>query len=282
LKNLGFVFVFCFVVNTSVLANAIYSLDLTQEVQEQTAPLSNEALAKRLANPVAAMISVPLQFNLDRKIGPGNSGKRYTLNIQPVVPIEINKDWNLISRTILPIVRQKNILVDTGEQTGIGDITQSFFFSPVKKTDSGWILGVGPVFLLPTASDEFLGSEKWGAGPTFVGLKQDGPWSYGMLANHIWSVGGKSSREDISSTFLQPFVTYTTSDAWTFALQTETSYNWKSSEWSIPLECNVAKLTKFGNQSVSLSVGLKYWADAPDSGAKGLAFRAGVTFLFPF
>jgi len=158
LKNLGFVFVFCFVVNTSVLANAIYSLDLTQEVQEQTAPLSNEALAKRLANPVAAMISVPLQFNLDRKIGPGNSGKRYTLNIQPVVPIEINKDWNLISRTILPIVRQKNILVDTGEQTGIGDITQSFFFSPVKKTDSGWILGVGPVFLLPTASDEFLGS----------------------------------------------------------------------------------------------------------------------------
>jgi hypothetical protein len=262
--------------------DTVVGFELFQPSDKTPAPLSNQELAKKLANPVAAMISVPFQFNLDRKIGPNNKGKRYTLNLQPVIPFSINEDWNLISRTILPVIRQKDIFVDAGEQTGIGDITQSFFFSPINKADSGWILGAGPVFLFPTASDDLLGSEKLGAGPTFVGLKQDGPWTYGLLTNHIWSISGASSREDVSSTFLQPFITYTTSDAWTFALQTETSYNWDSSEWSIPLELNLAKLTKFGNQSVSLSVGLKYWVDTPDSGAEDLAFRVGITYLFPF
>ncbi len=246
------------------------------------APPSSEELAKKLANPVAAMISVPFQFNLDRKIGPSNKGKRYTLNLQPVIPFSINDDWNVISRTIVPLVHQSDMFSGAGDQTGVGDIAQSFFFVPKKKTESGWILGLGPIFLLPTASEDLLGGEKRGVGPTFVGLKQDGPWTIGLLANHIWSVGGNKNRADINSTFIQPFVTYTTPDAWTIAFQTESTYNWETSDWSVPIECTVAKLMKFGEQSVSLFVGLKYWADTPDSGPEGLAFRGGFTLLFPF
>ncbi len=262
--------------------DTVVGFELFQPSDKTPAPLSNQELAKKLANPVAAMISVPFQFNLDRKIGPNNKGKRYTLNLQPVIPFSINKDWNLISRTIVPLVHQSDIFSGSGDQTGVGDIAQSFFFVPKKTTESGWVLGLGPIFLLPTASDDLLGSEKWGAGPTFVGLKQDGPWTFGVLANHIWSIGGNDKRDDISSTFIQPFVTYTTPDAWTFALQTESTYNWETSDWSVPLECTVAKLMKLGEQRVSFFVGLKYWADTPDSGPDGLAFRAGFTLLFPF
>ena len=262
--------------------DTVVGFELFQPSDKTPAPLSNQELAKKLANPVAAMISVPFQFNLDRKIGPNNKGKRYTLNLQPVIPFSINKDWNLISRTIVPLVHQSDIFSGSGDQTGVGDIAQSFFFVPKKTTESGWVLGLGPIFLLPTASDDLLGSEKWGAGPTFVGLKQDGPWTLGVLANHIWSIGGNDKRDDISSTFIQPFVTYTTPDAWTFALQTESTYNWETGDWSVPLECTVAKLMKLGEQRVSFFVGLKYWADTPDSGPDGLAFRAGFTLLFPF
>ncbi|MBT4530125.1 MAG: transporter [Phycisphaerae bacterium] len=256
---------------------------MQQSQQQDTtkAPLSDEELAKKLANPVAAMISVPFQGNYDRKIGPNNDGDRYQLNFQPVVPIELNDDWNLISRTIVPIIDQNNILPGSGRQKGVGDVLQSFFFSPRKPTDSGWILGAGPVFLLPTASNDLLGAEKWGAGPTFVGLRQEGPWTYGLLANHIWSFAGNKNRADISSTYAQPFASYTTKDAWTFTAQTEMTYNWKTDEWSIPLEGTAAKMLSFGNQKVTIFGGLKYWVDSPDSGPQGLGFRFGITLLFP-
>jgi hypothetical protein len=177
-------------------------------------------LAKKLANPVAALISVPFQLNYDPDIGPAEDGERWTLNFQPVVPIELNKDWNLISRTILPVIDQQDIFPGAGSQTGIGDIVQSLFFSPKAPTESGWIWGVGPVFLLPTGSDELLTTDKWGGGPTGVALKQQGPWTYGILANHIWSFAGDDARPDVNSTFLQPFVNYTTPAAVSFILNT--------------------------------------------------------------
>ena len=231
--------------------------------------------------PVAAMISVPFQGNYDRKIGPNNDGSRYQLNFQPVIPIELNDDWNLISRTVVPIIKQKDILPDSGTQTGVGDTVQSFFFSPRKPTEDGWILGVGPALLLPTASNDLLGTEKWGAGPTFVGLRQDGPWTYGILANHIWSYAGNKNRADVNATFVQPFASYTTNDAWTFGIQTETTYSWETEEWSIPIEGVVSKMTTIGNQKLNIFGGLKYWVDSPNSGPKGLGFRFGITLLFP-
>jgi hypothetical protein len=265
--------------------STLFTISLLQQPKQKdnTKPaLSDEELAKKLANPVAAMISVPFQGNYDRKIGPNNDGSRFQLNFQPVIPIELNDDWNLISRTIVPIIKQKDILPGSGTQTGVGDIVQSFFFSPRKPTEDGWILGVGPVFLLPAASNDLLGTEKWGAGPTFVGLKQNGPWTYGILANHIWSFAGNNDRTDVNATFMQPFASYTTPDAWTFGIQTETTYSWEAEEWSIPIEGVVSKMLTIGTQKLNLFGGIKYWADSPQGGPKDFGFRAGVTLIFPF
>ena len=137
----------------------------------------SQDLAKKLANPVASLISIPLDLDYDHDIGPADDGSRITLVAKPVVPVTHNADWNLISRTILPLVSQDDIFPGAGDQTGLGDILQSFFFSPAKPTAGGLIWGAGPVLLLPTATDELLGSEKWGLGPTGVLLKQSGPWT---------------------------------------------------------------------------------------------------------
>jgi len=239
-----------------------------------------EDLAKKLNNPVAAMISVPLQLNYDERIGAGRQGSKWTLNVQPVVPFSLNADWNVISRTILPIIHEDDVLPGTS-QSGIGDITQSLFFSPTKPTAGGLIWGVGPVFLLPTGSDDQLSARKWGFGPTAVLLKQEGPWTYGALMNHIWGAGGDDQRSNISSTFLQPFVSYTTKDAWTYSLNTESTYDWKGKQWSVPINALVSKLVKFGHQPVSIGGGLRYWADGPDNGPHDLGARLVVTFLFP-
>lgn len=242
---------------------------------------SAEELAKELANPVAALISVPFQFNYDREIGPVDDGERLLVNFQPVVPIGLNQDWNIISRTILPFVWQNDVAPGAGSQSGIGDVVQSLFFSPKAPTAGGWIWGAGPVFLLPTGSDDLLTADKWGAGPTAVVLRQQGPWTYGGLANHIWSFAGNDARADVSTTFLQPFVSYTTPAAWTFALNTESTYDWQAEKWSVPINANVSKVTKIGSQLVSLGAGLRYWVDSPASGPEGVGARVTVTFLFP-
>ncbi|TGW06688.1 transporter, partial [Mesorhizobium sp. M2D.F.Ca.ET.145.01.1.1] len=155
-------------------------------------------LAKKLSNPIASLISVPFQFNWDQGYGPNDGDKGY-VNIQPVIPFSLNDDWNVISRTILPVAYQHDIAGPSGNQFGLGDISQSLFFSPKKPTANGIIWGVGPVFLFPTATDELLGGQKWGAGPTAVVLKQKDGWTVGMLANHIWSFAGDGDRSDINA-----------------------------------------------------------------------------------
>lgn len=239
------------------------------------------AMAKKLANPVAALISVPLQLNYDSGFGPVEEGEKWLLNIQPVVPISISEKWNLISRTILPVVDQSDLFPGSGSQFGLSDIVQSLFFSPKEPTASGWILGAGPVFLLPTGTDDLLTTDKWGAGPTAVVLKQQGRWTYGALGNHLWSFAGNDDRADVNATFVQPFLTYGTPKAWSFTLATESTYDWDNAQWSVPVVAAVSKVTKIGSQLISVGGGLKYWADGPENGPEGFGYRFVVTLLFP-
>jgi len=238
-------------------------------------------LAKKLANPVAAMISIPIQANYDRGIGAGGDGNRLSVNFQPVIPFPLNKDWNLISRTILPVISQRKVSAAGSEDFGIGDITQSLFFSPNRITTRGLIWGIGPVFLLPTASESCLGQEKWGAGPTGVVLKQTGPWTCGMLANHIQSFAGASARVDVSATFLEPFVSYITKTRTTISLNTESTYDWNGKERSVPVNFIIGQMIKIGRQHMQVGAGVRYWAETPAGGPQGWGARLVVTFLVP-
>jgi len=255
---------------------------ITAHAQDATATEADQAaeLAKKLQNPVAALISVPFQNNFEFNGGPNDDGFKYQLNIQPVVPFSLNEDWNLISRTIVPFIHQDDMIAKGSSQTGLGDTVQSLFFSPKAPTSGGVIWAVGPVFQLPTATDNLLGEEKWGMGPTALALKQQNGWTYGALFNHIWSFAGDNDRRDVNRTFTQPFVSFTTKTQTTFGFNTETSYDWKSEQWTVPLNVTVGQLLKVGKLPVSLTLGAKYYAEG-SSIAPEWGLRFVVTFLFP-
>ena len=242
---------------------------------------SDADLAQQLSNPVADLITIPVQMNFDYDIGPRDDGWKWQTNIQPVIPFSLNDDLNLITRTIIPVIYQEDIFPSTGSDFGLGDLNLSLFFSPKLPTSGGWIWGVGPVLLFPTATKSLLGSEKWGAGPAMVVLTLRGPWTIGLLANHIWSYAGDSDRQDISSTFLQPFVAFTWPSAWTFSVQTETTYNWETEKWSVPINIAISKLVRWGRLPVSLQAGVGYWAKSPDYGPEGFRLRFQANFVLP-
>lgn len=284
MKKIGLLLAATALIGDSAMASAIPASN-TEEVKEKitetSTQKSNEEMAKQLANPIAALISLPFQLNYDRGFAhtSGSDSNKWTLNVQPVAPFSISDDWNLISRTIVPLIRTDNLPLGSGINGGVGDIVQSAFFSPKAPTESGWIWGAGPVFLIPTGSD--VSADTWGVGPTAVALKQDGPLTYGALANHIWSTGGDY---DISNTFVQPFFTYTTKGAMSVTLMTETTYNWEASdgnEWTVPLFLVVTQVGKIGNQLISYGAGVKYYADSPDGGPDGWGARFVFTMMFP-
>lgn len=245
---------------------------------------SKAEIAKKLANPVAAMISLPIQYNFDRGFlnTSGTDSNKMLVNVQPVIPISLNEDWNIISRTIVPLVRTDDIPLHSGINYGVSDIVQSVFFSPKAPTEDGWIWGAGPVFLLSSGSN--MSAKKWGAGPTAVALKQSDSLTYGVLANHIWSVGGSDKVVDnFSQTFVQPFLTFTTPEAYSLILMTETTYNWEAkgdNQWSIPLFLEVTKVSKIGEQIINFGGGVKYYAKSPDGGPQGWGVRVVLTFMF--
>lgn len=246
------------------------------QAQEHSA---NE-LAKQLSNPVADLISVPMQLNWDTDLGPDEEGERFLLNVQPVIPFALDERWNVISRTILPIIDQSDVFAVDDSQNGIGDVTQSVFFSPKKPTAGGWIWGAGPAFLLPTASDDLLGTEQWGIGPTAVVLKQEGALTYGGLINHIESVAGDDDRADVSSTFLQPFIAQALGKGATFTINSESSYDWENEQWTVPVNVVYTQIVPIGKQLVSIGAGARYYLEAPDDGPEW-GLRVVFTLLFP-
>jgi hypothetical protein len=253
-------------------------------------------LAKDLTNPIASLISVPFQANEDFGYGPSHNGYKFTLNIQPVIPISLTKDWNVIVRTILPVVSQhdlfyvenvpKNAPIDpqNRSQDGLSDTLQSFFFSPKEPGPFGLIWGVGPALLYPTGTHPLLDTGTFSIGPTLVVLKQTGPWTVGALMNQIWSVTISEDRKSVSQMFLQPFLTYTTKTHTTFAVNTESTANWNNrpgdAKWTIPLNLMVSQVLKIGKQPIQLQVGGRYYADSPRYGPDwGLRFT--LTLLYP-
>jgi hypothetical protein len=260
------------------LGQAIALLAAAAPLQAMAQDAQGSNLAQQLANPVANLISVPFQSNLDVGGGRGDA-LRYTLNFQPVVPFSLSEDWNLITRTIVPLSHAERVFAD--HRTGLGDVLQSFFFSPSRPSASGITWGAGPVILYPTATERGLGSRQWGGGPTGVVLQQNGRWLYGVLGNHVWGFGGEGpERPSVNATFLQPFLAHTFPTQTTLSLNLESSYDWARRQWTVPVNLGANQLVNISGQAVQFGAGLRYFAEAL-SGGPDWGIRLSATLVFP-
>ena len=239
---------------------------------------NQDKIAKQLQNPIASLISVPFQGNFDYGIGP-TDGTKMTLNIQPVIPLSISDDWNLIARVILPIISQSNVLGNGTSQSGLSDAVVSSFFSPKAPTSNGIIWGAGPVLLIPTATDDFLGTEKFGVGPTAVALKQVGGITIGGLINHIWSVAGNTDRADVNATFIQPFLAKNFKGGYAVALNTEFTQDWNNNLSNGNIHLIGSKVIKLGSQMTQLAIGPRI--PYGNGNTSDWGFRAQLVLLFP-
>ncbi len=242
-----------------------------------------EALQKATQNPVASLISVPVQNNNNFGVNPGYRNQD-VLNIQPVIPIGISKDWNLLVRWIMPIVYQPIPNAPSTPETGVyglGDMVPTFFLSP--KNPGKLIWGAGPVFQLPTATSSYLGQGKLGIGPSVVVLTQPGHWTLGVLANNVWSVAGSGSRPDVNQFLLQYFINYNLKKGWFITWQPTLTANWEApsgSQWVVPFGGGVGRIMKLGFQPVSLTA--QFYGNAVHPlGTPAWTMRLQIAFLFP-
>jgi hypothetical protein len=261
----------------AVLATVFVPSRVHAEDKPEGGSDDSASVGAKLQNPIADIVSVPVQNNFNFGIGPQNKAG-YILNIQPVVPIPLGTRWKVISRSILPVMDQPDTSSGGVHKFGLGDWTQSFFFSPV--SDDGFTWGIGPAFLIPTATSESLGSGKWGVGPTAVALYAHSGITLGILTNQIWSFAGGKSRSTVSSTLLQPFAAYTFKIALTINLQTETSYDWIANQWTVPLQFGLSQVIQFGKLPVSIGVLGRVWLTGPAS-APEWGIRVPITFVLP-
>jgi hypothetical protein len=243
-------------------------------------------LARAAQNPIADMISVPLQNNSNFNVGPRDQYQNI-LNVQPVAPFNLSADWNLITRTIVPVISQPDFGLGGGRTDGIGDIQFSAFISPKRPTAAGWIWGLGPVFQLRTATDDVLGEDKWGLGPTAVALRiQPGsPWVYGALINNVWSVAGAENRRDVNRTTLQPFINYNfpKSPGRYLSFSPIITADWEAAgkeRWTVPLGLGIGQIMRFGKQPVNLQAAAYYNIERPSNAAEW-QIRLQLQVLFP-
>jgi len=242
-------------------------------------PEEDEDLAKKSQNPIADLVSVPFQSNTNFNAGPFGRTQE-VLNIQPVVPLHINENWNLIARTIIPVISQPDPIVNSNTN-GIGDITEELFLSPVHTGALIW--GVGPVFTIPSATDPILGQGKVLFGPTVVLLTTPGHWVIGVLANNQWSVGGNPLLPRVNEFLLQPFVNYNMAHGWFLTSSPLMTSNWLAApgqQWTVPIGGGLGRVFRLGDQPMSAYVSAYYNAIRPDA-APNWQLRAEVSLLFP-
>ncbi|NTX36861.1 neuromedin U [Myxococcus sp. CA033] len=266
----------------------LLSAPLLSSAEEQQPPsppggdADQQELAKAVQNPVASLISVPLQNNLDLEVDPGDR-VRNTLNIQPVVPLPLTHDFNVIARLIVPILYQPDLAEGSGGTFGLGDTSATFFVAP--KEPGLFIWGIGPAFLLPTGTADALGTGKWSVGPSVVALVQPSPWSIGVLANNVFSVFGDDERETVNQLLLQYFISYNLPKGWYVTSAPILTANWEApsgEQWTIPFGLGAGKVVTVGKQALNGSVSAYYNAIRPDlPGAAEWQLRVQLSFLFP-
>jgi hypothetical protein len=239
-----------------------------------------EELARASQNPMANMISFPIQNNTNFKWGPLEKTQNVT-NIQPVIPFNLSEDWLLISRTIAPLIYQPGLIEGQGSKFGLGDINEALFLGP--RNPGSIIWGAGPIFTLPTATDKRLGAEKWGVGPAGVALTMRGPWVFGCLAQNIWSFAGDSDRDDTNLFLLQPFVNYNLGNGLAISSVSMITANWKADsgeKWTVPLGVQISKVMPIGKLPINWILGGYYNVEKPTNvGDWNMRFQ--VNFMFP-
>jgi hypothetical protein len=246
------------------------------------AELSAEELAKLAQNPVGNLISVPFQNNTNLNFGP-EKGTQNILNIQPVIPISVNSEWNIITRTIAPVIWNPSLGPDDSATNGIGDTVFTAFLSPAKPGSLIW--GAGPVVQLPTNSNAELGNKNWGLGPSFVVLHLDkgDPWVYGVLVNNIWSLTSDQRGGSYNNGLIQPFVNYNFKGGLYLVSAPILTVDWKADsgqQWTVPLGGGVGKIFHFGKLPVNTQLSAYYNVVTPDDGANW-QIRAQVQLMFP-
>jgi len=257
--------------------------DKTAPADQAAAPSEADqaaALQRATQNPVASLISVPVQDNANFNLGPYDRSQN-VLNIQPVLPARISENWNLITRIIQPIVWQPYANQPTGGEYGLGDMNPSFFLSPAKPGKLIW--GVGPALVIPTATSDITGQGQFSLGPSVVVLTQPGHWTIGALANNVWSVAGKSGRAPVNQFLMQYFINYNLQKGWYITLQPIITANWMASPsnvWTVPFGGGIGRIMKLGFQPVNLSAQFYGNAVTP-AGGSPWSMRLQIAFLFP-
>ena len=237
-------------------------------------------LAKAAQNPVASLISLPIQNNTTYDFGPEDKTQN-TLNIQPVWPFQLNDDWNLITRTIIPVVSNPSFVPGGSRETGLGDATFTAFFSPRDSGNLVW--GAGPVLLLPTSTDDQLGADEWGIGPSIVFLATPGRWVAGSVISNVWGIN-EDTGNDVNLLTWQYFVNYNFDRGWYFTSSPIMTANWEaerdSQKWTVPVGGGFGRVFKVGNQPMNFNVQAFYNVSAPDF-VGDWSTRLQVQWLFP-
>jgi len=263
------------------LLRVAIAMALLQTAVMSHAEMSAEELAKLAQNPVGNLISLPFQNNTNFNVGP-YSGTQNVLNIQPVIPISVNQDWNIITRTILPVVSMPSLAVGEDRTNGLGDTTFTAFLSPAQPDDLIW--GAGPVFQLPTDTND-LGNKNWGMGASVVVLKLEkgNPWVYGVLVNNVWSLSSSKRGGAYSNGLIQPFVNYNFPEGFYLTSAPIATVDWKAEsgqQWTVPLGGGVGKIFHLGRLPVNTQLSGYYNVVHPDFGANWQV-RFQVQLMFP-